>query len=252
MTIIAKTLLSNKTKKDRHVTWAGVCLGPEEAKLVDGLYPGSCKTPSAVKDMNADVDSGVIGVVLITDLPTAKPEEAKRKVKKPVMKLRDTEATKADADDSRKAMSDMGKKVDAAVFQQGTIDEAQPNEVRLKQPAGDEPAEQLVPKDTVFFGDTDPAGATPGDDPLQQLGRISAPQVTRGAAKLISEVALDNGQIAKLTQHGSVKKVTKSMVKHFLEQEDIDHGSGEKFGSDVGGNLKTANVGEAIDTDSFD
>ena len=250
MSIIAQTLLTNKTDRDRHVTWAGVCLEPGETRVIEGLYPGSCKTPSAVKDMEADVESGVVGVVLITSLPTTKPQDVKRKVTKtPPKKLKGTDPVKLEKGDSRKAMSEVGKKVDEAVFQKGSIEQAMPNETRLKKPDGDGPDEQLQPTKTRFLGGDDPRGTTTGDDPLQQLGKIPAPEITRGAAELINEANLSDSQMSKLTQNGSVKKVTKPMVKNFFKQEGI---GSDEAGSDNDGNKELAFAGEGADPDSFD
>jgi hypothetical protein len=249
MSIIAQTLLTNKAEKHRHVTWAGVSLNPGETRIIEGLYPGSCKTPSAVRDMTADVEGGIIGVVLITNLPTTKPSDVKRKVEKdPPKKLKGTDPVKLEAGDSRKAMSEVGKKADEAVFQKGSIDEAQPKETRLKKPEGDGLDEQLQPTKTRFLGGDDPRGTIAGDDPLQQLGKILVPEMTRGAAELVNAAELSNFQMAKLTQNGSVKKITKPMVKNFFKQEGIEHGEG----SDNDGNAESAFAGEGADTDSFD
>jgi hypothetical protein len=216
--------------------------------------------------MNADLEAGTVGVVLITNLPTTKPEGVKRQSEQSMPKKAKM-APKAETHDTKTAMSEVGRKINEGaakrdvkssegVFQKGRIEDAQPNEIQLKQPDEDGRIEQLRPPDTVYFGGDNPQGTSVAAelDPLQKLGKIPASEITRGAADLINENKLTDAQVSAITKNGTVERVTKTMVRRFLDEKGMNNdtpgtGSGSGGDSEVAGSVGKA---EGPDPTAFD
>jgi pyruvate/2-oxoglutarate dehydrogenase complex dihydrolipoamide acyltransferase (E2) component len=69
--LVAKTLIKNLDAKERIIPWAGVSLKAGESRVVEGLFPTACKTPSDQALMMAEIDANKVEVVLITNLTCA-------------------------------------------------------------------------------------------------------------------------------------------------------------------------------------
>jgi hypothetical protein len=259
MKLYAKTLITNKTRKDRHVLWANVSLAAGESRLVDGLFPSACADLPQVKDMEADIDAGNVSVVLVTNLPTSRPEQP---AVSPQRQAVQAAAALAKKKAQAKAPAVVAAPKEPGVFQKGKLEDKAPAAVALKAPSGDVDAAPAQPA-TVYMFDTDPHAAqvtATSNDVDISLGTIKVPEMTRSAAQLIQKMQLTDAQIAEITKQGTVKRVTKAMVSGFLKESgQIGSGSaaseaeglpGEP-GSDTAKDAETGSV-KGPDPDTFD
>lgn len=86
MDIILQTMITNKLEQGRTVRWAGkrgLFLPGNESVIVDEAYPTACRNPSSVKQLENEIEQGLVELTIITNLNTAKPVAKKGGVKNP-------------------------------------------------------------------------------------------------------------------------------------------------------------------------
>ena len=76
MSIILQTMITNKTGQTRKMPFLGnkgVFVGGNQAVIIEGAYPSSCKNDAQRKAMTYEYENGLIDIAIITSLKVMAP-----------------------------------------------------------------------------------------------------------------------------------------------------------------------------------
>jgi hypothetical protein len=67
--MILKTIVTNLTGSTKNLNWCRASIPPYESRTVEGAYPSQCRNKADHASCVAELESGAISLMLLTDLP---------------------------------------------------------------------------------------------------------------------------------------------------------------------------------------
>lgn len=225
-----KTVITNTLHTGRSIRWAGIWLDGGETAVLDGAYPYSSNFRKAEQAFDAEVESGAIEVMYVTDFETMTEDEfaamkgKKKRTRKAVKAAKKEEVPEVSTDDAE-APSDEG---DEKVFTKGSIDEVMG---KSKQVAGTV-SEVIADGETAKLAnrmdmdvaevDTEDAAKKHVSDPLLNAGAIAGnwPNITDAAQAMLEENGITQAEASLIPGTGSDGRLIQKDVKEYLKKKN--------------------------------